>query len=124
MALTLGLGLGMFLPKKLTATQPAKSMLVHQVFFWLKNPNKDLKDVMKGCHAIGKIESAHSYQIGVPAATAKRDLIDDSYDIALTINFKSIKEHDIYQEDPVHLNFIKEHGDKWETAKIYDFEVK
>src|SRR5690606_36907376 len=58
MALTVGLGLGMFLPKKLTAVQPAKkSMLVHQVFFWLKKPNEDLEAVMKGCKAIGKLKS-------------------------------------------------------------------
>lgn len=125
MALTLGLGLGMFLPKKLTAVQPAKkSMLVHQVFFWLKKPDKDLKAVMKGCKEIGKLKSAHSYQVGVPAATVKRDVIDDSYHIALTVNFKSIEDHDLYQVDPVHLQFIEEHKDKWEKVQVYDFDVE
>ncbi|HLT06140.1 MAG TPA: Dabb family protein [Cyclobacteriaceae bacterium] len=125
MALALGLGLGVFVPKKLTAVQPAKKpMLVHQVFFWLKKPNKDLKAVMKGCKEIGQIKSALSYQVGVPAATAKRDVIDGSYHIALTVNFKSIADHDVYQEDPVHLKFIADHKDKWEKVQIYDFEVE
>ena len=125
MALTVGLGLGMFLPKKLTAVQPAKkSMLVHQVFFWLKKPNEDLEAVMKGCKEIGKLKSAHSYQVGVPAATAKRDVIDDSYHIALTVNFKNIEDHDVYQEDPVHLQFISEHKDKWQKVQVYDFNVE
>lgn len=124
-ALTLGLGLGMFVPKKLTAVQPAKkSMLVHQVFFWLKKPKKDLKAVMKGCKEIGKLKSAHSYQVGVPAATGKRDVIDDSYHIALTVNFKSIEDHDLYQVDPIHLEFIAAHKDKWEKVQIYDFDVE
>ena len=122
-ALFAGLGLGIFLPKKLTAKRPAKSMIVHQVYFWLKKPKKDLKDEMKGCKAIGKLKSAHSYQVGVPAATAKRDVIDDSYHIALTVNFKSIEDHDLYQDDPVHLKFIADHKDKWVKVQVYDFEV-
>ena len=124
MALALGLGLGVFLPKKLTAAKPAKSMLVHQVFFWLKEPNKDLKAVMKGCKKIGKLKSAQSYQVGVPAATEKRDVIDDSYHIALVVNFKSVADHDLYQVDPIHLEFIAEHKDKWEKVQIYDFETE
>ena|SRR5690606_16997599 len=124
MALSVGLGLGMFLPKKLTAAKAAKPMIVHQVFFWLKQPKKDLKAVMKGCKDIGKLKSAHSYQVGIPAATAKRPVIDDSYHIALTVNFKSIEDHDIYQEDPIHLEFIEQHSDKWEKVQIYDFEVE
>ncbi len=124
MALSLGLGLGMFLPKKSTAAKAAKSMIVHQVYFWLKNPKKDLQDVMNGCKAIGKLKSAHSYLVGVPAATEKRPVIDDSYHIALTVNFESIADHDLYQEDPIHLDFIKQHSDKWEKVQIYDFEVE
>ena len=53
----------------------------------------------------------------------KRDVIDDSYHIALTVNFKSIEDHDVYQEDPVHLHFIAEHKDKWEKVQVYDFET-
>lgn len=124
MAFSFGLGLGMFLPKQLTAAKPAKSMIVHQVFFWLKNSNNDLQAVMEGCKSIGKLKSADSYQVGVPASTTKREVIDDSYHIALTVNFKSIADHDIYQEDPIHLDFIAEHKDKWEKVRIYDFEVK
>lgn len=123
LAFSFGLGLGMFLPKQLTAANPAKSMIVHQVFFWLKNPTQDLQAVMEGCKSIGKLKSAKSYQVGVPAPTAKREVIDDSYHIALTVNFKSIADHDVYQEDPVHLQFIEQHKEKWEKVQVYDFEV-
>jgi hypothetical protein len=99
-------------------------MIVHQVFFWLKDPQKNFKEVMQGCKAIGGLQSAQSYQVGVPAPTVKRKVIDDSYHIALTVNFSSIADHDLYQEDPEHLEFIAEHGDKWEKVQIYDFEVE
>lgn len=99
-------------------------MIVHQVFFWLKDPKSHLHSVMEGCKTIGKLATASSYQVGIPAPTAKREVIDDSYHIALTVNFKSIADHDLYQEDPDHLGFIAEHGDKWEKVWIYDFEVE
>ncbi|MEX2595039.1 MAG: Dabb family protein, partial [Anditalea sp.] len=67
---------------------------------------------------------AKSHQVGVPAPTAKRKVIDDSYHIALIVNFTNIADHDRYQEDPEHLEFIAEHSDKWEKVQIYDFEVE
>ncbi|GAB2994782.1 Dabb family protein [uncultured Cyclobacterium sp.] len=98
-------------------------MIVHQVFFWLHKPEKDLNAVLEGCKEIAQAESVKSYAIGKPAATEKREVIDDSYDIALMVNFESIADHDLYQEDPIHLKFIKDHKDKWASVKIYDFEV-
>lgn len=123
-ALSVGLGIGIFLPNQLTAAKSFKPMIVHQVFFWLKNPKTDFTSVIEGCKAIGKLKSAHSYQVGVPAPTPKREVIEDSYHIALTVNFKSLADHDLYQVDPVHLEFIADHGAKWEKVQIFDFELK
>lgn len=99
-------------------------MIVHQVFFWLKDPQNSFQPVKEGCIKIGKLQSAKSFQVGVPAPTAKREVIEDSYHIALTVNFESIADHDLYQEDPLHHEFIAEHSNKWEKVKIYDFEVE
>lgn len=124
MALSGGLGIGILLNKPLIAAKTVKSMIVHQVFFWLKNPKEDLNAVMQGCKEIGELKSAQGYQVGIPAPTAKRPVIDDSYHIALTVDFNSIADHDLYQEDPIHLKFIADHGEKWEKVQIYDFEVQ
>jgi hypothetical protein len=117
------LGLAAFLPISVFSKKPKKSMIVHQVYFWLHQPDKDLKSVMEGCRKIGSISSAKDYLVGVPAKTEKRDVIDDSYHIALTVYFEDIKSHDVYQEHPDHLKFINEHSQKWAKVQVYDFEV-
>jgi len=99
-------------------------MIVHHVFFWVKDPNTNLQPVLEGCKKIGTLVSALSFQVGVPAPTPKREIIDDSYHLALTVNFKSLKDHDLYQEDPLHHEFVAEHSEKWEKVRIYDFEVE
>lgn len=98
-------------------------MIVHQVFFWLHNPDTDLQAVMEGCRKIGAVSTAKGYSVGVPAATPKREVIDDSYHIALTVNFDTVADHDLYQEHPDHLAFIDEHKAKWKKVQVYDFEV-
>lgn len=98
-------------------------MIVHQVFFWLHKPEQDLNDVMEGCRLIGKIDSASDFSVGVPAKTPKREVIDDSYHIALVVYFDSIENHDVYQEHPDHLQFIADHKEKWAKVQVYDFEV-
>ncbi len=98
-------------------------MIVHQVFFWLQEPEKDLKAVMEGCKKIASVSSVKDYMVGVPAKTEKRDVIDHSYHIALTVHFEDLKAHDEYQEHPDHLKFIADHSQKWAKVQVYDFEV-
>ncbi len=118
-----GFSVAAFLYNPLQAKKTKKTMIVHQVFFWLHKPESDLNDVMEGCRAIGRLDSAKDYLVGVPAETPKRDVIEDSYHIALTVYFDSMEAHDIYQEDEVHLKFIVDHKHKWAKVQVYDFEV-
>lgn len=123
MAALSSLGMATLIPFNVFSKKPKNSMIVHQVYFWLHQPNKDLKAVMDGCKKIGSISSAKDFLVGVPAKTEKRDVIDDSYHIALTVYFDDLKSHDIYQEHPDHLKFIDDHSKKWAKVQVYDFEV-
>jgi hypothetical protein len=38
----------------------------------------------------------------------------------LTVVLKNLDDHDLYQEDPVHLNFIKECSHLWKKVQIFD----
>ncbi|MEX2566447.1 MAG: Dabb family protein [Cyclobacteriaceae bacterium] len=98
-------------------------MIVHQVFFWLHDPEKDLKAVMEGCRKISSTNTVKDFHVGVPAKTSPREVVDLSFHLSLTVYFNTIKEHDLYQEDPIHQAFIAEHKDKWKAVKVYDFEV-
>ena len=99
-------------------------MLVHIVLFWLKKDlsKDDLLIFEKEVISLGKISSVEHLYVGQPAGTTKRPVIDGSYDFCLTVVLKDIAAHDAYQEDPIHLEFIKNCSHMWEKVKIYDAE--
>lgn len=100
------------------------TMLVHTVYFWLKpdlTPTQ-LADFRRGVESLAKIKAVEEIYVGVPAATPKRPIIDDSYSIALTVLCKDLAAHDIYQVDPIHLAFVNTFKTFWTRVQIYDAE--
>ena len=99
-------------------------MLIHTVLFWLKEnlSEKDLTIFEQETRSLSNISSDEQLFVGRPARTTKRPVIDDSYDFCLTVVLKDLAAHDDYQEDPIHLNFIKKCSHMWKQVKIYDAE--
>lgn len=98
-------------------------MFVHTVFFWLK---KDLSDAQKeafhaGAKTLTDIQPSVAAYIGKPADT-ERPVIDNTYDYSLTCIFENKADHDAYQVDPVHLEFIDKHAKDWARVVVYDAE--
>lgn len=99
-------------------------MLVHSVFFTLK---EGLTDEQKAAFidqvkTLGDIDTVKSIHIGTPAATPDRPVIQKNYDVGLTVIFDSIAEHDVYQDAQIHLDFIENNKDLWESVVIYDVD--
>ncbi len=111
------LGATVFFSNK-TLAAPAKPMLIHQVFFWLKNPEKDMKSMMKGCQDLVKIKNIKKAYIGKPAVTER-----SSFHVSLTLHFDNIEEHNIYQLHEIHKAFIQAHETKWEKVQVYDIKT-
>lgn len=97
-------------------------MLVHTVIFWLKEGLKeeDRNKFFKGVEKLGLIKSVEHSFIGTPADTPDRPVVDNSYDCALTVVLKDLEQHDDYQVDPIHLEFIKDCANLWEKVQIFD----
>jgi Stress responsive A/B Barrel Domain len=116
-ALTLGASL-----PALSENQKEKKVLVHHVFFWLKNPvsKEDLAKLIEGINSLKKIETLRMVKIGMPAGTTKRDVIDDSYSLSLLTNFDDIKGHDTYQDHPIHTKFVETYSPLWSKVVVYD----
>ena len=97
-------------------------MLIHTVIFWLKEGlNEDnRKQFFDGVEKLGLIKSVEHSFIGTPAQTPDRPVVDNTYDCALTVVLSDLKQHDSYQVDPIHLNFIDECAHLWEKVTIYD----
>lgn len=96
-------------------------MFVHQVYFWLKNPEnaEERSQLLEGIHGLAYIEPKTLFHVGVPAST-NRSVIDTSYSFSLLITFNDIEEHDAYQQHPIHLKFVEECSSLWSKVVIYD----
>lgn len=99
--------------------------VVHHVFFWLKNPSskEDLERLLKGLDSLRSIEVIKDIYIGVPATTKKRPVIDDSYSASELLIFDNLEDQHIYQEHPVHQQFIIDCSSLWEKVVVYDVAV-
>jgi hypothetical protein len=97
-------------------------MLVHHVFFWLKNPDsvEDQKKLIEGVKTLSKIETIRSLKVGVPAATEERDVVDSSYAVSELIFFDDLAGQAIYQAHPIHQKFIAEYSHLWNKVVVYD----
>ncbi|MEW7291875.1 Dabb family protein [Aquimarina sp. 2304DJ70-9] len=104
-------------------TEKIKGNFVHTVLFWLNNPDnlKDRKTFEDGVSTLLKqckfIASSH---IGIPADTATRPVVDDSYTYCVVITFTSKEEHDAYQIDPLHTSFVENNKNLWNKVLVYD----
>ncbi|AGA80095.1 Dabb family protein [Echinicola vietnamensis] len=117
------IGTSLFLPLSAKAA-PAKDLLIHQVYFWLKDPEKDMKSFLKGCEDLIKIDSIKKAYIGKPAATARREAVDHSFHVSLTVHFRTMEDHNIYQIHETHKKFIAKHEEKWKKVQVYDTKIE
>ena len=95
---------------------------VHTVFFWM---NENVTDEQKanfaknGLGELVKVSSIYKSYFGPPAKTP-REVVDNSYDFALSCHFKNKEDQDAYQIDPIHLKFIEDYKDLWKEVIVYD----
>src|SRR5215213_8291225 len=99
-----------------------KKMLVHHVFFWLKNPSskEDLNKLITGLKTLKKIETVREIHIGVPASTEKREVVDNSYSASEVLYFDDLAGQKIYQDHPIHKKFVEDCSGLWEKVIVYD----
>jgi hypothetical protein len=105
-----------------TAPQKSKYPLVHHVFFWLKNPGsvKDRDRIIEGLKTLRKIEAIKELRIGVVASTEKRDVVDNSWAVSELMFFENEAAQKIYQDHPIHQQFIKDCSALWDKVIVYD----
>lgn len=105
--------------------QEEKRGFFHTVYFWLKSDITEAQkdDFMKGLHSMKEIESVIDYEVGVAAGTP-REVVDNSYDVALITSFKDAAGHEAYQVHPIHDAFREIAGPVIDSLRIYDSVVE
>ncbi|MBO0934498.1 Dabb family protein [Fibrella aquatilis] len=100
-------------------------MFLHSVYFWLSNPEStdDRAALQAGLESLRGVPAIQASYIGSPAET-RRPVIDHSYDLSLILHFADKAAHDVYQDHPIHLEFVAECKHLWSQVKIYDVMAK
>lgn len=99
-------------------------MFVHNVIFWLKEGTSEAErdQVIVDCNEIlAKCPDVRHLWAGVPANTP-RPIVDNSYSLALTVVFDDVAGHDVYQEHPLHKEFIARNERHFGRITVYDFQ--
>jgi len=106
-----------------TESKVIEGKIIHSVYFWLNESsnNDDVKVFEKAIKKLMKnSQFANKMHLGKPAATEKREIIDNSYDYCLIFTFNTYKDQRIYQDEPAHLIFIGEAKHLWKKVLVFD----
>lgn len=99
-------------------------MIIHAVYFWLNDnaPAGEAEKLAESCRTLlGKIPTVRQLWAGGPADTPRREVIDSSYSVGLVVVLDDAgKSHDVYQEHPLHKEFIARHKPHWKKVQIFD----
>lgn len=100
-------------------------MIVHHVFFWLKEPdNADhVAQLKKGLQTLTAIPQVKQLLIGEPASTEKRPVVDNSYQVSELMYFNSLEDQSAYQEHPIHHAFVQQCSHLWSKVLVYDMAI-
>jgi hypothetical protein len=100
---------------------PSFPMLVHTVFFWLKEKdNAEAQAALAaGLKALATIDLIAQAYVGTPAET-RRPVIDHTYDFSITFVFATEADQTAYQTHPDHLVFIDQCAHLWDRVVVYD----
>lgn len=115
-------GISLSSAKAASTAQPA---LVHHVFFWLKRPDspEDRDRLIAGLRSLKAIPVIRRLEIGVPADTEQRDVVDGSYHVSELMYFDSVQDQKSYQDHPVHKDFVKSCEMLWQKVVVYDMRI-
>jgi len=97
-------------------------LLVHHVFFWLKNPESvaDRDKLIEGVKALAAIETVREIHVGIPASTEKRPVVDNSWQVSELLFFSDLEGQSTYQDHPLHQEFVKNYSHLWERVVVFD----
>jgi hypothetical protein len=99
-------------------------MFIHTVFFWCKpgTQRAAVDHLVEDCQGyLARVETVRHLWCGRPAMTP-RDVVDNSYSAALTVVFDDRAGHDVYQDHPLHKEFIQRNKEHWERVQVFDYE--
>lgn len=101
-------------------------MLAHNVYFRLKDRSEAAcESLLAACRRyLSDHPGVVFFACGTLAEELAREVNDRDFDVALHLVFASKADHDAYQVEPRHKQFIAESRDNWEKVRIFDSIVE
>jgi len=101
-----------------------EAMHSHNVLFWLQDDlsYSELMEFEKGLKTLINDPLVIRGVYGKPANT-HRSVVENSYSYGLSLMFKDLADHDLYQAEPIHLAFVDKNASKWAKVLVYDIET-
>jgi hypothetical protein len=98
-------------------------MFSHVVIFWTDPSKADAPDqvIAAAKKYLESIPGIVNFHVG-KMATSPRDIVDQTYQAGLNIQFESKQAQDAYQVHPEHLKFVEQCKTLFAKVVIYDFE--
>lgn len=98
---------------------------LHSVFFSLKdNSPARTRKLLDDCFEyLRPIRGILFFAAGTRAPDCVRDVNDTTFDVSLVIMFQDRAEHNAYQADPRHLEFVERNKENWATVRVLDSDV-
>ena len=98
------------------------SKIVHHVFFWLRNSGSaaDRDQLVAGLRSLATIPVVRDLQIGLPASTEQREVVDSSFDVSELMVFDNVADQKTYQDHPIHREFVASCEHLWRKVVVYD----
>jgi hypothetical protein len=98
-------------------------MFSHIVIFWTDPaqtiaPDQVVANAKKYLTSVPGVINFHVGQM----ARSHRDVVDQSYQVGLNIQFETKQAQDDYQNHPLHQEFIEKSKSLWTNVVVYDFE--
>lgn len=109
----------------MAAETKSETHVVHNVFFALNDNSPAGKQ--KLVDACKKYLTGHEgtvyFSAGVLCDKLNRPVNDREWDVGLHIVFRSMADHDRYQDHPRHTQFIDENKASWKKVRVFDSDV-
>ena len=99
-------------------------MITHVVVFWTDKPmGEDRKKLLQGAsELLADIPGVRNFRVG-PAMASPRAVVDDSFAVALCMDFDTREELEAYAEHPGHQRFVADYVKPLgKRMVVYDIE--
>ncbi len=100
----------------------AANRLIHNVFFTLNDSSAEAIEAMVAdCRQyLAGIPGITFFAAGERASEYARPVNDSEFHVALTVGFDDKADHDAYQKNQSHLDFIEKNKANWKQVRVFD----